>query len=284
MHISVPIQKVPGSQRILLTGYNLYCAFSPDYSLPVSARDYWHTASNAITPGYKLSGYNVGINVNGSDYNAPVGAGIPIATMFNFRPGGDMPSVDLRTYMFISTRGSPGSPVNIRAGDNLGVLHLSQTNNTGKPPVPHVYIYLNAANDLIVEPSTCTINNNQPIEVNFNQVNQSLIGESPVSTPVNKTVTLNYRCPTPGITMPIKITLKGYPAAFNSNVLSMSNTNLATGMLRNGVLIGPERSFNTNIYNSTGADDVVFALIRKPGSLPATGAFSGSATLVMGLP
>lgn len=279
LHIKVNVKATPGSQRILLDGYRLECKFSRDTGLPGSAKDFWHTASNAIVPGPKLAGYSIGLNINGVDRNAPVGAGIHIATMQN----NEVP-VDLRTYMYVINQGWPGNPINIYYGDNLGVLHLSQTNNTGKPPVPNVYIYLNANNNFSVEPSTCTINNNQPIEVNFNQVNQALIGESPSGTPINKTVRLNYRCPTPGITMPIKITLKGYPAAFNSTVLSMSNPNLATGMLRNGVLIGPERSFNTNLYNSTGADDVVFALIRKPGSLPATGAFSGSATLVMGLP
>lgn len=284
MHISVPVQKVPGSQRILLNGYTLQCAYEPDETLPLSAKDFWHTAANAITPGPKFTQYSVGLNINGSDYNAPVGAGIHIATMSNFRPGHGIPGVDLRTFMFISTRGSPGNPVNIRTGDNLGVLHLSQTNNTGKPPVPHVYIYINAANDLIVEPSTCTINNNQPIEINFDQVNQALIGDSPGSTPISVTKRLNYKCPTPGITMPIKITLKGQATTFNSNILRLSNLNLGTGLLRNGVLIGPEKSFNTNIYNSTGADDVVFALVRKPGTLPATGAFTGSGTLVMGVP
>lgn len=279
LHIKVNIKATPGTQRILLDGYRLECKFSPDEGLPGSARDYWHTAGNAITPGPKLGGYKIGLNINGIDRDAPVGAGYHIATMYNTNT-----PVDLRTYMYVVNQGWPGNPINIRYGDNLGVLHLSQTNNTGKPPVPNVYIYLNANNDFSVEPSTCTINNNQPIEINFNQVNQALIGDNPVSTPVQVLKRLNYKCPTPGISMNIKITLKGQASTFNANVLRLSNVNLGAGLLRNGVLIGPEKSFGTSIYNSVGGDDVVLALVRKPGTLPATGAFSGSATLVMGVP
>lgn len=280
LDVKVNVKATPGSQRILLDGYKLECKYSRDVGRPSTVKDFWHTASNAVTPGPKLAGYRIGLNINGVDRNAPVGAGIHIATMQN-----DNVAVDLRTYMYVVNQGGPGNPIDIRVGDNIGALYLSQTNNTSIPPIPQLYVIrLNANNNFSVEPSTCTINNNQPIEVSYGEVNQALIGDDPSSSAVLKRIGLSYRCPTPGITMPIKITLKGLTSAFNANVLRLSNENLGTGLLRNGVLIGPERSFNTNIYNSTGADDVVFALVRKPGSLPATGGFTGSGTLVMGVP
>ena len=84
--------------------------------------------------------------------------------------------------------------------------------------------------------------------------------------------------------MPITIGLRGTAASFNSGVLAMSNTNLGTGLIRAGVLVRPGQSFTTNLSNSSGRDTVTFALIRKAGTTPAVGAFSGSATLVMGVP
>jgi minor fimbrial subunit len=55
-------------------------------------------------------------------------------------------------------------------------------------------------------------------------------------------------------------------------------------MLRNGAAVQVGGAFRTNINNSTGGDDVTFALVRRAGSLPTTGAVTGSGVLVMGVP
>ena len=277
--VRVPVKITPGSRRILLDGYTLECIFSYDSGLPASARDYWHTTLNGVEPGPKLMGHTLGLNIHNVDYDAPVRPGIHIATMYNNHVPANM-----RTYMYILNRGDPSNPINIRYNDLIGTILLRQTNNTGKPPVPVVRINLIANNSLIIEPSTCTINGNRAIDVNFNQVDPAAIGESSASTSVTRVVRLNYSCPNPGITMPITITFKGASSAFNSGLLHMSNPNLATGLLRGGVQIGPNQAFRTNLYNSSGADDVTFALVRKSATTPASGNFTGSATLVMGLP
>ncbi|MFP3517542.1 fimbrial protein [Pseudomonas sp. SIMBA_077] len=278
LDVRVTVKATPGSKRILLDGYLFECEYSKDGGLPPSARDYWDTTMGGIIPGPKLAGYRVGLSINGVDYNAPVGE-VRIATMFNYGA-----PVNLRTYMYVINHGNPQNPINIRYNDLIGQILLRQTNNTNNPPVPLITINLIAGNDLVIEPSTCTINGNRPITVDFNNVDRTAIGESALTTPIRKTVRLNYSCPDPGITQPIKIIMKGFGATFNREVLYMSNANLGTGFLRNGVLVKPQGSFNTNIYNSSGGDDVEFALIRKSGSEPATGAFTGSATLVMALP
>lgn len=278
LDVRVTVKATPGTRRMLLDGYNFECKFSNDSGLPNTARDFWHATQGGIRPGPKLAGYRIGMNINGSDYDAPV-PGVLIATLFNY----GQPS-NLRTYMYVINQGYPGNPVNIKYNDLIGVMLLRQTNNTGKPPVPLITINLIANNDLLIEPSTCTINNNRPLTVDFNNVDRTTIGETVETTTIRRTVRLNYSCPDAGVTRPIKIIMKGYGAAFNRDVLYMSNANLGTAFLRNQVLVKPEGSFNTNIYNSTGGDDVEFALIRKPGSEPATGAFTGSATLVMALP
>ena len=278
LYIYAPVLTHPGSGRILLDGYLMECRYTPD-GFPATVKDYWHTYTNALVPGPKFLNYRMGLRINNVDYPIPVGPRIHLATMSNNGRG-----VDLRTYMYILTQGSPGSPIDIRRGDLLGTMVLKQTNNTGNPVEPVVRVYLYADNNFVVEPSTCTINNNQSIDINFSTVDSTQIGKSVSSTPIRMPVRLNYSCPDPGVTLPIKITLKGTASSFNANVLGMSNINLGAGLLRAGVLIGPEQSFNSMINNSSGGDDVVFALIRQSGSTPAAGAFNASGTLVMGVP
>ncbi|MFJ7883529.1 fimbrial protein [Pseudomonas sp. NPDC096917] len=276
--IQVPVKTNPGTGLILLDGYQLECRYTPD-GFPALFRDYWHTWDNALIPGPKFTSYRMGLRIKNTDYPVPVGRRIHIATMPNNGRG-----VNLNTYMYILIQGSPGNPIDIVQGDLLGTMVLKQTNNTGNPLEPIVRVYLYADNSFVVEPSTCTINNDQAIDVNFNQVDRTRIGESVISTPITANIRLNYSCPDPGITLPITITLKGPPAGFDSGVLNMSNPDLGTGLLRAGVQVRPEGAFQTNIYNSSGGDDVTFALTRRVGSTPATGDFSGSATLVMGVP
>ncbi len=64
----------------------------------------------------------------------------------------------------------------------------------------------------------------------------------------------------------------------------MTNPDVGTAMLRNGAAVQVGGAFRTNINNSTGGDDVTFALVRRAGSLPTTGAVTGSGVLVMGVP
>lgn len=277
--INVAVATTPGTGRINLNGFTLECRYSPNPSEPRYYRDYWKTVSNSVQPGPKFGGLNMGLNISGTDHPAPVGAGTLLATIYN-----DGSAVNLKTYIYMRPRGVPGNPIDIRRGDVLGRMYLKQTSNTGQPGPPVLQVIFYASNDLIVSPSTCTINGNQTIDVNFDRVDPTRLSDNPASTPYIQTKRLNYSCPDPGISMPISITLKGGTAPFNSSVLGMSNSNLGTGVLRGGGLVAPQGSFTTRIYNSVGYDDVTFALVRRPGTVPATGPFSGSAVLVMGVP
>lgn len=277
--INVDVKATPGTGLIRLDGYSLQCRYSPDPSMPSRATDYWHTWNNALTPGPKFSRYKTGLTIHNRNYDVPVNRGISISSMRNNGIG-----VDLQTFMYINTSGMPGNPIDIRKGDRLGTLLLKQTNNTGMPTPAPFNIFLNAGNDLIFEPSTCTINANNPILIDFKQVDQTRIGENTYTTPFKETVRLNYRCPDPNINMWITITLKGASSQFNTDFLAISNVNLGAGLIRNGAQVGVNKSFLTYITNSSGGDDVTFSLVRKPGSLPAAGGFSGSGVLVMGVP
>lgn len=274
MTLPVTVRRVPGTNITRLDGYVLECRLEDGGAGTPGEKDHWTTYGGYLGVGPKLMGFEVGANINGIDYKSPMAPRISIATAY--RNG---PSVILKAYGFALRTGS----VNFVAGDRLLTLAMTVLRNYGDS-IPDARFYLVAANNLPPDVSTCTINNNSTIDVNFNQVNQTAIGETPTGTPITKSIQLNYSCPQAGMTMPITIGLRGTAASFNSGVLAMSNTNLGTGVMRAGVLVRPGQSFTTNLSNSSGRDTVTFALIRKAGTVPSVGAFSGSATLVMGIP
>ncbi len=265
-------------QTIRIDGYNLSCQYHPhDTNKPPTYTDFWRTFGSVLTAAPSFSSYSTGLRIRGVDYLSPISQGILVVSIPNTNT-----AVNLQTYMFVQRAGSPGSPINIRAGDNLATIRLRQTNNYDSTSNT-ISLVLNAANNLVIEPSLCTINNNQPIVVDFNSVPLESLASNPMTSTVKRNVRLNYSCPSPGVTSPIRISFNGTPASFNSNVLSTSN-NLGTGVIRAGALVRPNQSFLTNITNSTGGDDLTFSLVRNPGTPPVSGPFTASATLVMSLP
>ena len=241
-------------------------------------RYYLWTDDNALIPGGVLFGHKTGLRIGGLHLDHPIGPNMTVAIMPS-----DGRTVTLDTYMYVNTTRTPGKYINIRAGDLLGSLWMKRT-NTIQMPWDRVSFWIHASNNFYFQPSTCTINDNAPIDVDFGPVDASTLGANPGTTPVKRVVSLRYSCPDFGINTPITITLKGARSSFNSSVLATSNDDLGVGLLRNGCVVPPESLYTSNIYNSAGGDDVTFALVRRSGSLPAAGPFSGSATLIMGVP
>jgi len=276
--VDVNVYPVQGSGYMIFAGYTLECRYTPGGTTPSNNKDYWRFTNGGLTPGAKFGQHMMGLRIAGVNYPRPVNTSLIIATMVDNYAG-----VDLNTYMYMYAKGAPGKPIDVRVGDILGTLHFWQTHNTSNPD-SNVNVYIRAANDFFFEPSTCTINNNVPIVVDFGMVEPLAIGESPGSSLFQKTTRLDYACPDSDIDSAITITLKGNGAGFNSNVLATSNPDLGVGLMRGGVLVRPNGFFMTSIASSAGSDDVTFSLVRKPGSLPAAGPFTSSATLVMGVP
>lgn len=275
MDVPAIVSRIPGSNKVRLDGYTLECRLEPGGGAGnPSEKETWATYGGEMGTGPKLRGRAVGLVLNGAEYNSPLPSSVHVATAYRNSTG-----VNMNIYGFALNAGS----VNFVAGDGLVTIPLNLRYSHGSG-IPLVRFNLYAANNLPPDISTCTINNNVPIDVNFNQVDPASIGETPAGTSITKSIVLNYSCPQAGMTMPITIGLRGTAASFNSGVLAMSNTNLGTGVMRAGVLVRPGQSFTTNLSNSSGRDTVTFALIRKAGTVPSVGAFSGSATLVMGIP
>jgi minor fimbrial subunit len=281
LQVPVTVQLGADRTRIMLEGVRLECRFSFFPASQPWYTDYWNTSARvgpAWVPGPKFSGQGTGLRINGSYHNTPVPNDIRINSMPNHLLG--VP-VDVTPYILV--RNNPTNPIDIRIGDVLGRLNLLQTNNYSGGSSTLALTYT-AANNFSISPSTCTINNNNPIEVNFGTVAQRAIGTDPLTTPITQNRRLTYSCPDGGITSPITITYKGTPSSFNTRLLRMTNPDVGTAMVRGGNAVQVNGSFLTQITNSVGGDDVTFSLVRRASSLPAAGSITGSGVLVMGVP
>jgi hypothetical protein len=280
LQVPVTVRVGADTSRILLEGANIECRFTSFGGAPWF-EDYWATSTAvgaAWTPGPKFTSQGTGLRINGAFYNTPVPTNIRVSTIPNNGRG-----VPISVTPYILIRNNPTNPIDVRTGDVLGVLRLNQTNNYDSNSTRFVLTYT-AANNFSISPSTCTINNNNPIEINFGNVHQRAIGTDPLTTSIRSNRRLTYSCPDGGINTPITITYKGTPSSFNTHLLTMSNPDLGTALVRAGAAVRVNGSFLTQITNSTGGDDVTFALVARPGALPAAGPTNGSGVLVMGVP
>ena len=274
--VPVTVRLTPAPDRILLEGVNLECRFTQFGGAP-SFEDYWVTSTSAWVAGPKFSGQSTGVRINGTDRNNPIPVGIRVATNRNNGAG-----VPIAVTPFILLRNDPSNPIDVRTGDALGTLTLDQTNNYDSTRTRLLVTY-NAANNFTVSPSTCTINNNNPIVIDFGNVHQRVIGNDPLTTSIRSDRTLTYNCSGP-INSQITITYQGTPSSFNPNLLMMTHPNLGTALVRAGSAVRVGGSFLTTITNGVGQDTVTFSLVTRAGSLPATGPVIGSGVLVMGVP
>ncbi|SFY22042.1 FimH, mannose binding [Pseudomonas sp. NFR02] len=266
--------------RIMLEGARLECRFTPDAG-PSWREDYWTTsnlAGSPWTPGPNFGSERTGLRINGSFYDTPVPIELRVATIPNnavFYP------INITPYIVM--RNNPSNPIDIRIGDTLGALRLIATNNYD-PSAARLSVTYTAANNFTVSPSTCTINNNNPINIDFGTVHQRAIGTDPLTTAIRSDRRLTYSCPDGGITTPITISYKGTSSSFDTRLLMMTNADVGTALVRGGRVVPVNGSFLTSITNSVGADDVTFSLVSKAGAMPAAGPISGSGVLVMGVP
>ena len=265
--------------KILLDGYTMDCR----HGMPSSSSPYQHvvTYPEAVRLSPNYSSLEGGLSVNGSAYYPiPVRGGILLSVQRN-EPYMSVPG---RPYLNIAT--TPGSYIKIDSGTLIATITLGIRPFTfwGAEREISTIVNVFARNSLNLSPSTCTINNNNPLDVDFGPVDPVAVGETPHSSPNLKIVTLNYTCPSPGIFSGIEVSWRGAASSFNSSALATSNANLATTMSRGTSVVPVGGSFRTTISNSSGRDSVAFSLIRKPGSFPAAGPFTGSATLVLSAP
>lgn len=266
--------------KVLLNQYVLNCRQTwPDTISPVLTVT---TASDAVRFHPQYSHLRGGlVTSTNSYYPTPVQSGV----LLGKHVAGPYVRVISGVYLDIVT--TPGKYIEIKDKSLIATVNLEMRLSSVIFPAQlfTTFINIHADNKLNLSPSTCTINNNNPINIDFGSIDPLAIsGDIPEGTPYRRTVVLDYSCPDAGINSPIDIKFLGTPSTFNPRALATSNPDLATAMIHFSSLVPPGGSFRTNITNSSGRNTMLFTLFRRTGSVPKAGPFDASATLVLSAP
>ncbi|MDX6910583.1 fimbrial protein [Hafnia paralvei] len=221
-----------------------------------------------------------GATVRGTDYPLNKTAGLYVLKVYSDSTP-TYTAMPIQLYFVISD--NPSKSVVVHTGDVLFTLNLTQTNNLGQS-IPFVWRF-KAANNSYIITTTCTINNNQQIDVPFGTITSDTLTTDPLAATIKKEIALNYYCDSP-VTQDIDIMLVATPVSgFDAaNVFKTSNTNLGVVMLNNNVEVPPNGVFHTKLINGLGQDKITFVPVIKSSSIKSSdieGEFTASATLVM---
>lgn len=145
---------------------------------------------------------------------------------------------------------------------------------------PPVAIYRLVTQQTVVPvPVECRIKKGTLIDVPFGNVDSSALTDSASTSPYHVDRALSYKCNT-SLSQDIKVVLAADPAGFGDAVKT-SNKDIGVVMLYKNQPVPPNGSYATTLVNGTGSDAVSFSVVKRSGTIPATGPFSGSGTLII---
>lgn len=275
------------SRRIKIESNIILCRnnfASAPFPLPIpdTVKETISTVNIGIFPAGPVSHLEAGLIYGGGYYNLPVGSRVLSQSNIS------SPVALLPINMFVKLPPNPNQFVTINAGQHVGSFLIEVSYPPGFLNYSNyiAQIDLFAGNNIVPPPSVCTINNNAPLSVDFGSVAPADIALHPLGAPFSQVKALNYSCTGPSVTRGITIKLQGANSGFASNALATSNPDVGVVMLRtsSSAIVPPGAQFNASVINSSGGDNVTFALIRRSGSYPAAGNFTSSATLILGMP
>ena len=269
--------------KVTMSGYSVRCMHGFPGWYPDSSRQYFSTYPGGFVPGPGVMNYSSGMDILGALYPWPVSAGRYLALHDRMTPVVDLP---VKVYFVIPS--APGQFIRITAGTLLAVVLANVTYNFDSPDYPAYQLRVNliARNSIDSSPSTCVINNNLPIDIDFGSVDPVAVGTSIFDTPFKKNFRLNYNCEGPAVNSPIAVKWQAIPSAFHPHAVTTSKQNVGVLLFRpdSSALVGPGGEIRDTITNSTGSTDVSFALVKKPDTFPDAGPFTASGTLTLMLP
>lgn len=125
----------------------------------------------------------------------------------------------------------------------------------------------------LIEPSACTINDGNRVEVNFGD----RLGVNKVDG-VNYRQAINYQivCENSSNSSALTLSLSGSAASFDSNALQSSKENLAIRVYQNDVPFVPGSTLKIDLASPPRLEAVP---VKNPGSTLTEGAFEAWATL-----
>lgn len=281
--VMVPVQNELVQDENIFANVGEYFACRNDYGW---GQDFMDLTAVDMGPKLATGGVKGGVYINGQRYYdddpaLAVGVNIYTLTAKEWTP--------MDVDMFFDVSSTPGSLIVINQGDVL--MRLTLFFRSGIDGVTRTYIWtFRAANDAFLATGSCSINDDEVIEVDFGDISDADIGYPGTMSPTqrHKQIELNYRCDDPRLNLDIQIMLNAGISAFTTNGIEVKGVSgLAVEMYHEGNIIPPFSSFRSRIENGTGHDSVVFNVVRTPdpqmGDLQY-GEFEANATLVMSTP
>lgn len=122
---------------------------------------------------------------------------------------------------------TPNDGVIIRKGDELirmemyryGIYHPGEPDEM-QPHSPWDYTWIiRAANDIVLNSSTCTINNGDVLTIDLGGMYTSKIPSSSGTMQMSKDLPINFECPKSKVTMDVNIVYAGEPTTFSPNAI-----------------------------------------------------------------
>lgn len=281
--VFIPIENQLISGENIFANVGMYFACRNDYGW---GKDFMDLTEIHMGPGLVASGVKGGVYVNGQRYyeNDPAFSG-----GINVYELTEKVFVPLDIDMFFDVSSTPGMLVNINQGDVLMRMKLDFYSGIDGRHNTYYWTF-RSANDAFLATGSCSINDDELIEVDFGDISDADIGYPGTMSPTQRQqqVELNYRCDDQNLNLDIQMLLSSGTSSFTTNGIEVKGVSgLAVEMYHEGNIIPPFSAFRSRIENGTGHDSVVFNLVKTPDQKPGDlqyGEFEANATLIMSTP
>jgi minor fimbrial subunit len=246
-----------------------------------------------------------GLQVQGVNYFEPLASKVEVLNLPRYFYGSK--PLDLALVMKVTD--TPNDGVIIRKGDELirmemyryGIYHPGQDDEI---PIDNPWNYtwiIRAANDIVINSSTCSINNGDVLTIDLGGMYTTKIPTSSGTMQMSKELPISFECAQSNVTMDVNIVYAGETTTFSPNaIIAREGVTHGTGniipqlgielyhkassklMMPNNVATG---GFTTKLVNGVGNDTIIIAPIKSSAQdIIYTGPFTSVATLIMSLP
>ena len=220
--------------------------------------------------------FDVRVKANGKEYTVPYSG---TTTVLHLPKGGSGNYAPIPLQIYYYMKEIPGEKVAIKKGQVIGSIQAHKYSIPAGGSPTFVWTFT-AANDTIVTSGGCAINDGNPIEIDFGSVIQKQLSSTSATRSVSRYIP--YKCRSTSVNMGIQLSLVADQPSFSSSLIKTTNDSLGIKTMRGSDQLIPYNStIRSTITNGTGGDNFTFSLLKQEGSTPSTGAFTGSATLIM---
>lgn len=270
-NIQVPVQSAAQTNQVNVIDLMSYIECKND--VPQSYYDYMDL-KQATTVLSK--NFDVKVKARGNEYSVPFNG---TASVLYLPRGGSGSYAPIPLQIYYYMKEVPGERVAITKGQVIGSIRARHYSNPPEDDSIFTWNFV-AANDAIVTSGGCAINDGNPIEINFGVMNQQQLSSTEDKRQVTSYVP--YKCRSNSVSMGIKLSMVADQAAFSNALVQTTNANIGIKVMRDSDQLKPySNTIRSTIKQGVGGDNFTFSLLKKAGSTPSAGTFTGSATLIM---